>query len=109
MQVTITVPIEVEGKVVCEFDVEVDIDVTHYGSPAQTYGPPENCDPGESPEWEEVGYMVIATVFDEEDKKYRTEEVACPEGLKGYVEAHFQSQSFIDMVSSSIGEQCYAD
>ena len=43
--------------------------------------------------------MVLATALDEEDNKYRTEEVACPEGLKAYVEEHFQSESFINMVS----------
>ena len=45
MQVTTTVPIEVNGKLICEFEVEVDIGITYRGSPAQTYGPPENCHP----------------------------------------------------------------
>ena len=106
MQVTTTVPIEVDGKLVCEFDVEVDIDVTSYGSPPQTYGPPENCDPGEAPEWEVLGYMVLVTVFEKESSiRYETEQVECPEGLKPYVEKHFESESYIDMVSSCIGEQ----
>ena len=105
MQITATVPVEVDGKTVCEFDVEVDIDVTFYGSPPQTYGLPENCDPGEGPEWEELGCMVLATVFDKETNKYSTEEVECPEALKPYVEKHYQSQSYLDMVSCAIGQE----
>ena len=105
MQVTTTVPIEVKGKLICEFEVEVDIGITHRGSPAQTYGPPENCHPGEAPEWEELGYTLLATMFDKESKTYRTEQVECPEGLKPYVEEHLQSGSYLDMVSIGIMEQ----
>ncbi|TXN38749.1 hypothetical protein FV232_01070 [Methylobacterium sp. WL30] len=30
--------------------LEVEFTIDHHGSAPQTYGPPENCDPGEAPE-----------------------------------------------------------
>ena len=105
MQVTTTVPIQVDGKLICEFDVEVDVDITSQGSPPQTYGLPEDCDPGEAPEWVEEGYMILIKVFDKETKEYKDEQVECPEGLKPYVEEHFQSETYIDIVSVAIGEE----
>jgi hypothetical protein len=33
-------------------EIEVDITVNSWGSPAQTFGPPESCDPGEGMEVE---------------------------------------------------------
>jgi hypothetical protein len=35
-----------------DFLAEIEYRVTHWGCPAKTYGPPENCYPEESPEWE---------------------------------------------------------
>jgi len=35
-----------------DFLAEVEFRVTHWGCPAKTYGPPENCYPAEAPEWE---------------------------------------------------------
>jgi hypothetical protein len=35
-----------------DFLAEIEYRVTHWGCPAKTYGPPENCYPAEAPEWE---------------------------------------------------------
>ena len=34
------------------FIVDIDWTLTHEGSPPRLYGPPEDCDMGEDPEWE---------------------------------------------------------
>lgn len=35
-----------------DFIVDIDWTLTHKGSPARTYGPPEDCDLGTDPEWD---------------------------------------------------------
>jgi len=35
-----------------DFILDIDWTLTHRGSPARTYGPPEDCDPGSDPEWD---------------------------------------------------------
>jgi hypothetical protein len=35
-----------------DFLAEIEYRITHWGCPAKTYGPPENCYPAEAPEWE---------------------------------------------------------
>lgn len=35
-----------------EFIVDIDWTLTHEGRAPRTYGPPEDCDMGEDPEWE---------------------------------------------------------
>ncbi len=43
-----------------ETEVTVEIAVNSWGSPAQTYGPPESCDPGEGMEVEIIDCWLTA-------------------------------------------------
>lgn len=43
-----------------ETEIEVEIDVSSWGSAAQTSGPPESCDPGEGAECEIIDAWLLA-------------------------------------------------
>ena len=104
MQIEITVPIIVNDVVICEFDAAVDIRVTSYGCPAQTYGPPENCDSGEGPEWEVEATYVEAG---ERDKNgyLISNLVECPDELLTFVTQYIEGQKFMDKVCDAIAEE----
>jgi hypothetical protein len=54
-----------------DFLAEIEYRVTHWGCPAKTYGPPENCYPAEAPEWE-VESIAIALDFPHQDYIWHT-------------------------------------
>ncbi len=53
MRATTTIPAGIVPGIAEDAEVEVDIEFSP-GSPAQTCGPPESCDPGEGPEIDSV-------------------------------------------------------
>ena len=105
MKITIgiTIPVMVEdlisgeSAVICEFDGAVEIEVTNFGMPAQTYGPPENCYPAEGPEWEEVAFYIDL------NGQYHP----CPEKLLPLMEdyATDRSDTYIDLVCVAIADE----
>ena len=103
MQVCMTVPIMVNNILVCEFDAAADIKVTSYGCPAQTYGPPEYCDPGEGPEWEVEGTYVDVQVRNGEDKLV-SKLIECPDELLSFITQYIEGEKFQDRVCCEIGE-----
>ena len=103
MQIYVTVPIMVNDAILCEFDAAVDITVTSYGSPAQTSGPPEYCDPGEGPEWEVEGVYVEVQMRNEEGKPV-SKLVECPDDLLTFMTQYIEGQEFGDTASVKIGE-----
>ena len=103
MQIPMTVPIYVNGFVICEFDAAVDIKVTSYGYPAQTYGPPEHCDPGEGPEWE-VEEVYVDVQERDEKGNIVSKLIKCPDELLTFMTQYIEGQEFGDMVSVVIGE-----
>ena len=103
MQIEMTVPIIVNDVIICEFDAAIDINVLSHGSPAQTYGPPESCDPGEGPEWEvEATYVELREKG--EDGKYVSKLVECPDELLVFITRYIDGEVFMDRVCEEIGE-----
>ena len=103
MQIYMTVPITANGVTLCEFEAAVDITVTSYGCPAQTYGPAENCYPAEGPEWEAGATYVDAGERDKEGKPV-SKLIECPDELLIFVTRHTEGEEFIDRVCSAIAE-----
>ena len=103
MEVSMTVPIVVNGGIICEFDAAVDIKVTSYGCPAQTYGPPENCYPAEGPEWE-VEAVYIDVPEKNSEGKLVSLLVDCPDELLPFVTQYIEGDKFMDRVACAIDE-----
>ena len=106
MQIQITVPIIVNDDILCEFDAAVDVKVLSYGSPAQTSGPPEYCDPGEGPEWEVEGTYVEVQVWNEKGNIV-SKLVECPDDLLTFMTQYIEGEEFRDRVCCEIGEDIY--
>ena len=103
MEIEMTVPIIVNGDVVCEFEAAVDVKVLSYGHPAQTYGPPEYCDSGEGPEWEPEA-IYIEVKEENEEGKFVSKLVECPDELLIFVTRYIEGEEFQDRVCCEIGE-----
>ena len=112
MQIQITVPIIVNGLVVCEFDAAVDIKVLSLGCSAQTYGPPELCWPTEPPEWEMEAAYVEAQEKNEAGK-FVPNLVECPDELLIFVTRYIEEEKFQDRACCAIDEAessgCYEE
>lgn len=68
-----------------ETEVTVEIEVITWGSPAQTYGPPESCDPGEGMEVEIVDCWTMVN----DDVSVRTMRVELTEAERDRIELEF--------------------
>ena len=104
MQIYTTVPIIVNDLVICEFEAAVDIKVTSYGCPAQTYGPPEGCYPGEGPEWEVEATYVEGQERDEKGKLVSVL-VECSDELLIFVTRYIEGEKFIGRVCDAIADE----
>lgn len=67
-----------------ETEVTVEIEVITWGSPAQTYGPPESCDPGEGMEVEIIDCWLLA-----DDHKKDAPRVELTEAERDRIELEF--------------------
>ena len=103
MQIEMTVPIIVKDNILCEFEAAVDIKVTSYGCPAQTYGPPEDCYPGEGPEWEVESVYVDAQEWKKEGKLV-SNLIECPDELLTFVTQYIERREFMETVCDAIAE-----
>ena len=103
MQIAITVPIIVNDVIICEFEAAVDVKVLSYGHPAQTSGPPEHCDLGENPEWE-VEIVYVDVCERNEEGKFVSKLVECPDELLIFVTQYIEGEDFEDVVCCEIGE-----
>ena len=103
MQIYMTVPIVVKGTTLCEFEAAVDIEVTSYGCPAQTCGPPESCYPAEGPEWEVEG-IYIDVVQRNEEGECVLNLIECPDELLIFVTQYIEGDEFMGRVCDAIAD-----
>ena len=86
-----------------DFIADVDYDVTSYGCPAQTYGPPENCYPAEGPEW----VVNSITLYRDEGKDVETPGFEAT-GMLEWVLADYFADKIAEQIAEN-GPEDYCD